>query len=165
MVIEHEDHYPCESAAMASVAGDDPADGAHVGAARSDRRGIASRAHHLFLEVSRRPIESAQYLSIRDTERLADAGAVAVGGSTGDSYDNALAESFNGLFKTELVHRRAPWASADDLEWATVTDTDWFNNRRSHGEIGMIPPAEVESSYDRQDDAAQRAVSQTNGSL
>jgi putative transposase len=133
-----------------------------------DRRVLALRgglagldiADHLHLEVLRRPIESAQYLSIRYTERLAEAGAVASVGSKGDSYDNALAESFNGLFKTELIHRRGPWKSAEDLEWATLTYIDWFNNRRLHGEIGMRPPAELEATHYRQDEAALRAVSQ-----
>lgn len=106
-----------------------------------------------------------QYLSIRYTERLAQAGAVASVGSRGDSYDNALAESFSGLFKAEMIHRRGPWTSADDVEWATLTYIDWFNNRRLHGEIGMRPPAEFEATYYRQDDTALRAVSQTTESL
>jgi putative transposase len=84
------------------------------------------------------------YLSIRYTERLADAGVV---GSRGDSYDNALAESFNGLYKTELIHRRGPWKNVEDVEWATLTYVEWFNNRRLHGAIGMIPPAEFEDRY------------------
>ncbi len=89
--------------------------------------------------------------SIRYTERLAEAGVVAsVGSARGDSYDNALAESFNGLYKTELIHRRGPWKSVDDVEWATLTYVDWFNNRRLHGEIGMVPPAEFEANYYRQ---------------
>ena len=88
-----------------------------------------------------------QYLSIRYTERLADAGVVASVGSRGDSYDNALAESAIGLYKTELIHRRGPWKSVEDVEWATLTYVEWFNNRRLHGEIGMIPPAEFEFRY------------------
>jgi len=88
-----------------------------------------------------------QYLSIRYTERLAEVGVVNSVGSRGDSYDNALAESFNGLYKTELIHRRGPWTSADDAEWATLTYIDWFNNRRIHNEIGKIPPAELEADY------------------
>ena len=62
-------------------------------------------------------------------------------GSRGDSYDNALAESFNGLYKAELIHRRGPWKGVEDVEWATLTYVDWFNNRRLHAEIGMVPPA------------------------
>jgi transposase InsO family protein len=87
-----------------------------------------------------------QYLSIRYTEHLADAGVASVG-SRGDSYDNALAESFNGLYKAELIHRRGPWRNVEDVEWATLTYLEWFNNRRLHGEIGMIPPAELEFRY------------------
>ena len=91
-----------------------------------------------------------QYLSIRYTERLAEAGVVASVGSKGDSYDNALAESFNGLYKTELIHRRGPWRNVEHVEWATLNYVDWFNNRRIHNEIGKVPPAEFEDSYYRQ---------------
>jgi putative transposase len=101
-----------------------------------------------------------QYLSIRYTERLADAGVVASVGSRGDSYDNALAESFNGLFKTELIRRRGPWRGLDDVEFATLEWVDWFNHRRLHGEIGMIPPAEHEAHHYRQNTAATEAASQ-----
>jgi putative transposase len=94
-----------------------------------------------------------QYLSIRYTERLAEAGAVASVGSRGDSYDNALAESFNGLYKTELIHRRGPWRNVEHVEWATLNYVDWFNKRRIHNEIGKIPPAEVEQTYYRQNAA------------
>ena len=95
-----------------------------------------------------------QYLSIRYTERLAEAGIAASVGSKGDSYDNALAESFNGLYKSELIFHEGPWKSADDVEWATLTYVDWFNNRRLHSEIGMVPPAELEANYYRQSSAA-----------
>jgi putative transposase len=67
-------------------------------------------------------------------------------GSRGDSYDNALAESFNGLYKAELIHRQ-PWRGLDDVEFETLEYIDWFNQRRLHGEIGMIPPAELEATY------------------
>jgi putative transposase len=87
-----------------------------------------------------------QYLAIRYTERLAEAGAVTSVGSRGDSYDNALAESFNGLYKAELIHRR-PWRGLDDVEYETLEYIDWFNHRRLHGEIGMIPPAELEATH------------------
>ena len=86
-----------------------------------------------------------QYLAIRYTERLAEAGAVASVGSRGDSYDNALAESFNGLYKTELIRHRGPWRGLDDVEFATLDYVDWFNHRRLHGELGMLPPAEFEA--------------------
>ena len=88
-----------------------------------------------------------QYLAIRYTERVEEAGLERSVGSRGDSYDNALAESTIGLYKTELVHRRAPWRSIDDVEIATLEYVDWFNYRRLHGEIGMIPPAELEAAH------------------
>ncbi len=88
-----------------------------------------------------------QYLSIRYTERLDAAGLERSVGSRGDSYDNALAESTIGLYKTELIHRRGPWRTIDDVEIATLEYVDWFNHRRLHGEIGMIPPAELEATH------------------
>jgi putative transposase len=87
-----------------------------------------------------------QYLAIRYTERVAEAGAVTSVGSRGDSYDNALAESFNGLYKAELIHQRA-WRGLDDVEFETLEYINWFNHRRLHGEIGMIPPAELEATH------------------
>jgi putative transposase len=106
-----------------------------------------------------------QYLSIRYSERLGEAGATASVGSKGDSYDNALAESFNGLFKTELIHRQGPWRNVEHVEWATLHYVDWFNNRRLHGEIGMVPPAELENVYYNQNESAEVADSQTKESL
>jgi putative transposase len=91
-----------------------------------------------------------QYLSIRYTERLAEVGVVNSVGSRGDSYDNAMAESFNGLYKTELIFHEGPWKGVEDVEWATLTYVDWFNHRRIHNEIGKIPPAEFEANYYRQ---------------
>ena len=88
-----------------------------------------------------------QYLAIRYTERLALAGAVASVGSKGDSYDNALAESTIGLYKTELVHRRGPWRGIEDLEIATLEYIDWFNHRRLHSALEMVPPAEYEKNF------------------
>jgi len=88
-----------------------------------------------------------QYLAIRYTERLAEAGALASVGSRGDSYDNALAESFNGLYKTELIRHGGPWRGLEDVEYATLEYVDWFNHRRLHGELGMITPAEFEAAY------------------
>ena len=93
------------------------------------------------------PVEPSQYLSIRYSERLGEAGVVASVGSRGDSYDNALAESFNGLYKTELIHRRGPWRNVEHVEWDTLNYVDWFNNRRLHGEIGDVPPREFEARY------------------
>jgi transposase InsO family protein len=89
----------------------------------------------------------SQYLSIRYTERLAEAGAVASVGSKGDSYDNALAETIIGLYKTEVIWRRGPWKNIDDVEFATLEWVDWFNNRRLLEPIGDIPPAEYEMLY------------------
>jgi putative transposase len=106
-----------------------------------------------------------QYLAIRYTERLAEAGVVPSVGSRGDSYDNALAESFHGLYKTELIRKRGPWRGLEDVEYATLEYVDWFNHRRLHGELGMIPPAELEATYYHQRDAALPAVSQTIESL
>jgi transposase InsO family protein len=88
-----------------------------------------------------------QYLSIRYSERLAEAKAVASVGSKGDSYDNALAETINGLYKTEVIRRRGPWKNVDDVEFATLEWVDWFNNRRLLEPIGYIPPAEYEENF------------------
>jgi putative transposase len=89
----------------------------------------------------------SQYTSITYTERLGDIGALASIGSIGDSYDNALAESVNGLYKTELIRRRGPWRHAEHVELETLAWVDWFNNRRLHSELGDIPPAEFEHDY------------------
>jgi putative transposase len=85
-----------------------------------------------------------QYLAIRYTERLAEAGAVGSVGSKGDSYDNALAETVNGLYKAELIWQRGPWRTAEDVELATLAWVDWWNHRRLHGACGHLPPAEFE---------------------
>ncbi len=100
--------------------------------------------HH---QVLRPPIESAQYLSIRYTNRLTEVGIEPSVGSVGDSYDNALAESVIGLYKTELIHKRAPWKDRDQVEYATLEYVDWFNHRRLLEPIGHIPPAEREVNY------------------
>ena len=89
----------------------------------------------------------SQYVSIRYSERLAEAGIEPSVGSVGDSYDNALAETINGLYKAELIHRRGPWRSFEAVEFATLTWVDWFNNRRLLEPIGNIPPAEAEERY------------------
>ncbi len=91
-----------------------------------------------------------QYLSIRYTERLAEAGVDASVGSVGDSYDNALAETINGLYKTEVIRRRGPWRHIDAVEYATLEWVDWFNHRRLLEPIGDVPPAEFEQAYYRQ---------------
>jgi putative transposase len=88
-----------------------------------------------------------QYTSIRYTDRLADAGAVRSVGSRGDSYDNALAESLNGLYKTELIRRRGPWKGLDDVELATLAWVDWYDHRRLHSACDNLPPAEYEARH------------------
>ena len=88
-----------------------------------------------------------QYLSIRYTERLADAGIELSVGSRGDAYDNALAETVIGLFKTEVIRRRGPWRSLEAVEFATLEWVDWFNHRRLLEPIGYVPPAEYEARY------------------
>ncbi len=90
-----------------------------------------------------------QYLSIRYTERLAEAGIEPSVGSVGDSYDNALAESVIGLYKTEVIRRRGPWRNVDAVEYATLEWVDWFNTRRLLEPIGHVPPIEFESAYYR----------------
>lgn len=90
---------------------------------------------------------SSQYVSIRYTERLTEAGIEPSVGSVGDSYDNALAETIIGLFKTEVINRRGPWRSFEAVEYATLEWVDWFNHRRLLGPIGNVPPAEAEARY------------------
>ena len=92
----------------------------------------------------------SQYISIRYTERLAQAGIEPSVGSRGDSYDNALAESVNGLYKAELIHRRAPWKTRPTVELATLEWVSWFNHHRLLEPIGYIPPAEAEVNYYQQ---------------
>ena len=92
----------------------------------------------------------SQYVSIRYTERLAEAGIEPSVGSRGDSYDNALAESINGLYKTELIHKDGPWRNRESLEIATLQWVTWFNHQRLLEPIGYIPPAEAEANYYRQ---------------
>ena len=104
--------------------------------ARSDLDGLV---HHSDRGV--------QYLSIRYTERLAEAGIEPSVGSIGDSYDNALAETINGLFKTEIIYPNEPWRNLEEVEFATLEWVDWFNNRRLLGPIGDIPPVEFEQMY------------------
>jgi putative transposase len=89
----------------------------------------------------------SQYVSIKYTERLAEAGIETSVGTVGDSYDNALAETINGLYKAELIHRKGPWRSVEAVELATLEWVDWFNNRRLLEPIGNIPPAEAEERY------------------
>lgn len=110
-----------------------------------------------------------QYLSIRYSQRLADNDIVASVGSKGDSYDNAMIESFNGLYKWELIYRQGPWEGLEDVEFATLEYVDWFNHRRLHGEIidhaGYVTPAQYEADYYRQTDTADTAATQNNQPL
>jgi len=92
----------------------------------------------------------AQYLSMRYTDRLAGAGIAPSVGSRGDSYDNAMAESIIGLFKTEVIQRKGPWRHLEAVEFATLEWVDWFNHRRLLGPIGYVPPAEYEARYHEQ---------------
>ncbi|MGR0189160.1 integrase core domain-containing protein, partial [Azospirillum aestuarii] len=106
----------------------------------------------------RRPLESAQYLAIRYTERLTEAGVEPSVGSVGDSYYNALAETINGLYKTEAIRRRGPWRTLEAVEFATLEWVDWFNHRRLLEPIGNIPPAEAEArNYAQTEDVAMPA--------
>ena len=98
-----------------------------------------------------------QYVSIRYTERLAAAGIERSVGSVGDSYDNALAETINGLYKTEVIRRSGPWRNVDDVEYATLVWVDWFNNRRLLEPLGYVPPAEFEAAYYQQQSQAMAA--------
>ena len=107
--------------------------------------------------VLQRSLEPGQYLSIRYTERLAEVGAVNSVGSRGDSYDNALAEAVNGLYKAEVIHKSSPWRSLDQVEFATANWVDWWNHKRLHSSIGSLPPEEFEASYYRRLQAAVAA--------
>jgi transposase InsO family protein len=99
-----------------------------------------------------------QYVSIRYSERLAEAGIEPSVGSVGDSYDNALAETINGLFKTEVIRRRGPWRSVEAVELATLAWVDWFNHRRLLEPIGHVPPAEAEARYHAELEASALAA-------
>lgn len=98
-----------------------------------------------------------QYVSIRYTERLGEAGIEPSVGSVGDSYDNALAESIIGLFKTEVIRQRGPWRNVESVEFATLEWVDWFNHRRLLEPIGNVPPAELEAAYYRSEGTAMAA--------
>jgi putative transposase len=98
-----------------------------------------------------------QYLAIRYTERLADEGAVTSVGSKGDSYDNALAETVNGLYKTELIRARGPWRTADAVELATAAWVSWWNKQRLHEACGYLPPAEFEAAYHQRQATSEAA--------
>ena len=105
-----------------------------------DRRPVGGRLIH-------HSDKGSQYVCIKYSERLAEAGIEPSVGSVGDSYDNALAETINGLYKAEVIHRRGPWRSLEAVEFATLEWVDWFNNRRLLEPIGNVPPAEAEANY------------------
>ena len=98
----------------------------------------------------RRPVESAQYLAIRYTERLAEAGIEPSVGSRGDSFDNVLAETVIGLYKTEVIRQRGPWRGLEEVEFATLDWVHWYNTQRLLEPIGYLPPIEHEINYYRQ---------------
>jgi putative transposase len=134
-------------------------------AARSLRTDLALDALEMAIWARRGELEGlvhhsdrgSQYLAIRYTERLAEAGAVTSVGSRGDSYDNALAETIIGLYKTELIRRRGPWKGLDEVEYATLEWVDWFNHRRLLEPIGHVPPAEFEAAYHQREDPSSTA--------
>jgi putative transposase len=125
---------------------------------------VFNRRHagHDLSQLTHHSDRGVQYLSIRYSERLAANDIVASVGSKGDSYDNAMAESFNGLYKWELIYPQGPWRGIDDVEFATMTYVDWFNHRRLHGEItddtSYTTPAEFEAAYYSQNPTALEAV-------
>src|SRR3954470_15291689 len=123
----------------------DPANAKYL--ARPDPSAASECPSQPSVQVLRRLFDSAQYVSIKYTERLAKAGVEPSVGSVGDSYDNALAETINGLYKAEVIHRRGPWRSFEAVEFATLEWVDWFNKRRLFEPIGNIPPAEAEAAY------------------
>ena len=115
-----------------------------------DRKDLENLVHHSDRGV--------QYLSIRYTERLAEAGIEASVGSIGDSYDNALAETINGLYKAELIRPNGPWKNIEEVEFATLEWVDWFNHRRLLGSIGDVPPAEFEAAYHAERESQAKEV-------
>ena len=108
---------------------------------------IYARGHDALAGLVHHSDQGVQYLSMRYTDRLVDAGIAPSVGSQGDAYDNALAESLIGLFKTEVIRRQGPWRTLESVEFATLEWVDWFNMRRLLGPIGDVPPAEREAQY------------------
>ena len=118
---------------------------------------LASRGG-VFENLTHHSDRGVQYLSVSYSQALLDAGIAPSVGTTGDSYDNALSESNNALYKTEMVRTHGDFNGTADLEWATLLWVDWFNNRRLHGSIGMIPPSEFKSNYYTQRELENRSV-------
>lgn len=106
----------------------------------------------------RRPVESAQYLSIKYSERLEEAKIGASVGSVGDSYDNALAETINGLYKTEVIEHEGPWSGKKDVEMATLNWVHWYNKKCLFGPLGYISPETAERNFYNTDYAAKIAA-------
>ena len=133
-----------------------------ISARRRDGHAVAGVTHHSDM--------GSQYLSIRYSQRLADNDIVASVGTKGDSYDNSMIESFNGLYKWELIYPRGPWRALPDVEFATLEYVDWYNHRRSHSQLlehryAYTTPAEHETAYYRQHSTATPAVTQQPESL
>jgi putative transposase len=122
---------------------------------------LYARRHEREGALVHRSDRGSQYVSIRYSERLSEAGLEPSFGSTGDSYDNALAETINGLFKAEIIHRRGPWKTREAVELATLEWVSWFNHQRLLEPIGYIPPAEAEANYWRQQVQARTTPRQT----
>jgi len=108
---------------------------------------LYARRHEREGALVHHSVRGSQYVSIRYSERLAEAGIEPSVGSTGDSYDNALTETINGLYKAEIIHRRGPWKTREAVELATLEWVSWFNHHRLLKPIGYIPPAEAEANY------------------
>jgi transposase InsO family protein len=132
---------------------------------RSLRTDLPHHAHEQALYARPRAVglvhhsdRGSQYVAIRYTERLAQAGIERSVGTVGDSYDNALAESIIGLYKTEVIRRRGPWRGIDAVEFATLEWVDWFNHRRLLEPIGYIPPVEFEAAYYRAQECQANAA-------
>lgn len=115
---------------------------------------LVSAKDHALDRLLHHSDRGSQYVSIRYSERLADAGIVGSAGTVGDSYDNALAEAVNGLYKAELIHARPAWPSATEVEFQTMNWVGWWNNHRLHATLGYATPAEVEAAHYQSGDAA-----------
>jgi len=122
---------------------------------------VFSRRLQLINGVIAHSDAGSQYVSVAYTERLAEIGARPSIGTIGDSYDNSLAETLNGLYKTELIRRQGPWRNVEHVELATLAWVEWFNNHRLHGQLGDIPPAEFEHKYYAQTRAISKVPTPT----
>ena len=122
---------------------------------------VFSRRLQLINGVIAHSDAGSQYVSVAYTERLAEIGARPSIGTIGDSYDNSLAETLNGLYKTELIRRQGPWRNVEHVELATLAWVEWFNNQRLHGELDDVPPAEFEHNYYAQTRASSKVPTPT----